>query len=155
MGQLIFFILFIAALITGIFIYLPHSQKPVNPMVFISDQSGYTTTEERNRKRMEQANITTNQGLTQVRRQMQEIAEKQKNFSDMLAEEERQLNTTGGQASALLAEAQKASPKRWPGCIKTARPWARITRSTTSFSGTRPGFDCFKRSNHQRQGLDP
>lgn len=111
MGQLIFLILFVVALIAGISAYLPHSQKPVNPVAFISDQSGYTTTEERNRKKMEQSNITTNQGLTQVRRQMQEIAEKQKNFSDMLAEEERVLKNTGQQASLILAEAQKQAQK--------------------------------------------
>jgi len=111
MGQLIFLILFVVALIAGISAYLPGSQKPVNPMVFISDQSGYTTTEERNRKRMEQANITTSQGMIQVRRQMQEIAAKQKNFSDMLVEEERVLKNTGQQASLILAEAQKQAPK--------------------------------------------
>jgi len=111
MGQFIFFALFFIALLAGIFAYLPGSQRPINPLAFISDQSGYTSVEERNHKRMEQANVITSQGLTQVRRQMQEIAQKQKYFSDMLAQQEQLLNATGKQAAMVLAQAQQAAEK--------------------------------------------
>ncbi len=111
MGQFIFFILFIVALIAGIFIYLPHSKKPVNPMVFISDQSGYTTTEERNRKRMEQANITTNQGLDPSPQTNGRDCRKAKEFFRYACRRREVLNTTGEQASAVLAEAQRQAQK--------------------------------------------
>jgi len=87
MGQFIFFALFITALLVVAFAHFAPSHRFVNPVEFFSDKSGYTTVQEHNSKSIQQVNVTTGQGLTQVRRQMTDLVQTQKTSSKNLEEQ--------------------------------------------------------------------
>jgi len=107
MGQFIFFTLFVIALLAGAFAYFAPQQKPINPVQFMMEKTGYTAEETTNHKQTEQLNLTTNQGLINVHKQMDEIAFEQNKFLDSIRDQQQILKSSGKEASDIMLMAQQ------------------------------------------------
>jgi len=111
MGQFFFFTLFVIALIAGAFAYFAPLQKPISPVKFMMDNTGYTTEETSNRKRIQKFNMSTNSGLMQVRRQMDDLALGQNKIMDTLQDQQQMLQDTGKNASDIILMTQQGALK--------------------------------------------
>jgi hypothetical protein len=111
MGQFIFFALFVITLLVGAFAYFAPLQKPVNPVKFMMDNSGYTQEESTNRKRTQQLNMTTSSGLIQIHKQMDDLAVVQNKFLDTIQDQQQVLQNTGKEASDIMLLTQQEGEK--------------------------------------------
>jgi len=111
MGQFIFFTLFIITLLAGAFAYFAPLQKPINPVKFVMDNSGYTDKESHNRKLTQQLNMRMTNGLVQIRRKMNDFAVEQGRFIDTIQGQQELLNSTGKDASDIMLLAKQGAGK--------------------------------------------
>jgi len=107
MIQAIFFAILIITLLSGTFAYFAPSQKPISPMKFMMDNTGYNSMETLNRKKTEQINMVMNRGVLQIRRQMEDLALEQSKFLDMIRDQQQILKSATKDASDILMEAQQ------------------------------------------------
>ena len=91
-------------------ILFPNS-PPINPMGFVMDQSGYNSVETLNRKRIQQLSMTTRNGLIQIRKQMDDMAQAQNKFLDTIQYQQQVLENASKDASDIMLEAQGISGK--------------------------------------------
>ena len=106
MGQLIFFTVFILAVIAGLFAYFAPSQKPINPVQFMMDKSGYTSEVTTNTKRTQQLNMSTSRGIMEIRKQMDNLAVEQDKLLDAIKDQEQVLANANKAAANIMLEAQ-------------------------------------------------
>lgn len=111
MGQFFFFALLIITLLAGAFAYFAPKQPPINPVGFVMDQSGYSSVETLNRKRTQQLSMKTRNGLMQMRKQMDDMAQAQSKFLDIIKDQQQVLENASKDAYDVMLEAQKASWK--------------------------------------------
>ena len=82
MGQFIFFVLFIIALVLGIISYFPSCWRPVNSVEGFPDKSDYSAAPEQNTNSIRQAGIAVSQELAPIRRKAADVAKIQKDSSN-------------------------------------------------------------------------
>jgi len=109
MVQFTFFALLIITLMAGAFAYYTPTQKTISPLKFLMDYSGYSSVVERNQNRIQKFNISTDKGLMIIRRQMDEIAQKQNRFMEVMRDQQQVLINTAKDATDILLEAQNAA----------------------------------------------
>jgi vacuolar-type H+-ATPase subunit I/STV1 len=107
MIQFVFFALFALALLAWAFVYFSPSEKAVDPMKSAMEDSGYTSMDTLNRKRMEQLHILTEKGLTRIRGKIENLAQQQQKFLDAIQDQQQILKNTYQEASNLLMEARQ------------------------------------------------
>jgi hypothetical protein len=107
MGQLVFFALFVIALIAGGFYYYTPSPKSMVPMKDIMDDGGFNSLETLNNKKIEELNITTSRGLTQISEMVDGLAQEQEELKELIDSEKQVLNNTILQISD-IAKKEKA-----------------------------------------------
>lgn len=107
MIQAVFFALLIISLLAGYFAYFNPAPKPINPVKFAMENSGYNSMETINRKRSQVINMTTSKGLMQVRRMMDDLSLEQDKFLDTLQDQQQILKDTNKDAHDVLLELQK------------------------------------------------
>lgn len=107
MIQYIFFALMILTFLAGSFAYFSPLPHGFNPMKFLKDQSGYSNEESLNRKRTEEINISTNQGMIRVRQMMEETALEQSRLMDAISDEQVVVNNVNKGLANYLQEARK------------------------------------------------
>ncbi len=103
--QFIFFGLFIMALFAGL--YSHFAPKAVNPLAFVMDKSGYSEVQTIEEKKTREVNLTTKEGVMQVRREMEDISRVQNNFMDALHDQREILKNARTNASQVLLAAKK------------------------------------------------
>jgi len=111
MGQFIFFAIFIIALLAGAFAYFTPMQKPINPVKFMMENSGYSDEELHNRKRTQELNVTMSNGLIQIKRKMINLALEQTRLKDMIQNQQQVLKSTGKDAEDILLMTQQEAGK--------------------------------------------
>jgi len=111
MMQAIFFALFLITLIAGAYSYFNQAPKPVSPLGYVMSKSGYDDYQSTNRKKAEELNVTTNMGIMQIRRQMQDLTVVQNHFLDSMQDQQQVLMNTGKNVTDLMLVAQQESDK--------------------------------------------
>jgi hypothetical protein len=111
MIQLIFLSLLVITLLAGGIAYFSPSKKPMNPLQFMMDNTGYTQEQVINQKRTEEINLTTDEGVVKVHKLMDDLATQQSKFLDLLKEQQRILEGAGKNASDVLKSAKKQGGK--------------------------------------------
>jgi hypothetical protein len=111
MGQFFFFSLLIITLLAGAFAYFVPKQPPLNPVGFVMDQSGYNSVETLNRKHTQKLSMTTRNGLMQMRKQMDDMAQAQNKFLNMIQDQQQVLENANKDAYDVMLEVQKISGK--------------------------------------------
>ena len=111
MGQFFFFALLIITLLAGALAYFVPKHPIKNPVGFAMDQSGYNSMETLNRKHIQQLSMTTRNGLIQIRKQMDDMAQAQNKFLDTIQDQQQVLESASKDASDIMLEAQKISGK--------------------------------------------
>ena len=111
MGQFFFFSLLIITLLAGAFAYFAPKQPPINPVGFVMDQSGYSSVETRNRKHTQQLSMTTKNGLMRMRKQIDDMAQAQSKFLDIIKDQQQVLENASKDAYDVMLEVQKISGK--------------------------------------------
>jgi hypothetical protein len=111
MGQFFFFALLIITLLAGALAYFVPKHPIRNPVEFAMDQSGYNSMETLNRKHIQQLSMTTRNGLIQIRKQMDDMAQAQNKFLDTIQDQQQVLENTTKDASDIMLEAQEISGK--------------------------------------------
>jgi hypothetical protein len=109
MGKTALFILFIITLLAGAFFYFAPKQPVVTPVGFMMDQSGYNSVETINHKRTQHLNMITKNGLIQIRRHMDDIAQEQNKFLDTIQYQQQVLENATKEASDIMRKAQEMS----------------------------------------------
>ena len=107
MGQIVFFILFAITLLAGLFAYLSPEKKPVSPLGFMMESTGYSTVETLNHRKTQEFNMMTSNGLIEVRRRMGDLAQMQDQFLDAIRDQQQILKNANKEASDILMEARK------------------------------------------------
>jgi uncharacterized protein (DUF2164 family) len=107
MIRLIFFGLFMMALIAGVYFYYESSPKYISPLKYVMDYSGFTDLQTVNRKKTQETNVTTRAGIMQIRKQLDDLAVVQNNVFDTIQDQQQRLKTAGKDASDVLLEAKK------------------------------------------------
>jgi len=111
MAQFFFFSLLIITLLAGFFAYFAPSQKPVNPLQFVMDSSGYSSEVKLNHTKSKQFNVIANNGLIQVRKQIDDLAQAQTKYFDTIQEQQQMLKNAGKEVSDVMLEAQQVGGK--------------------------------------------
>ncbi len=106
MAQFFFSSLFMVALFTGAYVYVAPN-KPIDPIGFITEKSGFKAWELSNRKRMAQLNVKMSQGLIKIHGHLEDIAIIQNSFRDTLEAQQEVLKNTTVNAENLMQQAQK------------------------------------------------
>ena len=75
-------------------------------MGLMMDKSGYNSEETFNSKRTQQLNMTMRNGLIQIRRQMDDMAQEQNKFLDTIQDQQQVLENTSKEASDIMLQAQ-------------------------------------------------
>jgi hypothetical protein len=94
MGQLFFFALFIIALIAGGFYYYTPSPQSMAPVKDVMDDGGFNSLETLNNKKIEELNISTSRGLTQISAMVDGLAKEQQELKELIDSEKQVLNNT-------------------------------------------------------------
>ena len=111
MGQAVLSILFIIALLAGASVYFVSQQPVLSPMEFMMDQSGDDSVETLNHQRTEHLTMTTRNGLTQIRRHIDEITQGQNKFLDTIQYQQQVLANTSKEVSDIMRKVQGISGK--------------------------------------------
>jgi hypothetical protein len=111
MGQTALFVLFIVALVVGVFTYITPSPKPINPVEFMMENSGLNSVEVLNRKRIQKFNMTTNKGLVNMRGKMDALALEQRKLLDSIHDQQQVLNNAGKDITDILLAVQQKGEK--------------------------------------------
>ncbi len=103
MGQFTLFFLFILALMVGVFAYFSPKQQAISPLKVAMD-NGYNISEETNTKKSQQLNITTNAGIVQIQRQVDELSQEQKILMGMIDDDQQVLNNINKEISDITKQ---------------------------------------------------
>jgi hypothetical protein len=95
MGQLIFLTVLIFVFITGAYSYLSPPPKAVLPIKDVMDEGGFDSLESLNIKKIEELNITTSGGLTQIRSVADSLSQQEEGLEGMINSEQQVLIDTG------------------------------------------------------------
>lgn len=104
MGQVTLFFLFIITLIVGAFAYFFPEQQAIRPLKVAMVNSDYDTTQESNTKKSQQLNMTTNRGIIQIHRQVDELTQEQKKLIGMVDYDQQVLNNTNQEISEITKQ---------------------------------------------------
>ena len=110
MGQVIFFALFIITLLAGAFVYFSPAEKPVNSVKYeqlLNDDKGVDPVETTSTTRDLQVDMKTNGGILQVLKELDDLSLEQKEYTDMIAQEEQSLKNAQQEVSALANQTLK------------------------------------------------
>lgn len=102
MVQGVFFFLFIISIIVGGYVYLNPGQKSLDPLNMMMKNSGYSTVDVTNSKRMQELNISMDAGLVKIRRKMDELAVQQSEFLEAIQDQQQILNNTGKEITSTI-----------------------------------------------------
>ncbi len=104
MGQVTLFLLFIIALIVGAFAYFLPEQQAVSPFKVVMVNGDYETTEQTNTKKSQQLNMTTDRGIVQIHRQIDDLTREQKKLIGMVDYDQQVLNNTNKEISEITKQ---------------------------------------------------
>ena len=107
MIQVIFIALLLVTLLAGSYINYSSSQKNLNPVKFMMDNSGYSNLQTLNLKKTQNINMRTNRGIVQIRRQIDDLALEQNKFLDSIQDQKQILKNANRDAANILQTAQK------------------------------------------------
>ncbi len=111
MLQFIFFALLIITLLAGSFAYFSPSSKPVNPVKFMMESTGFDAIMASNRKKSEQISMTTTNGIMQIHKRMETLATEQNKFLDEIQDQQQILKDANKGVDDILLAAQKEGDK--------------------------------------------
>jgi hypothetical protein len=94
MGQLIFLTVLIFVFITGAYTYLAPPPKAMLPIKDVMDEGGFNSLETLNIKKIEELNVTTSGGLTQIRSIVDSLSRQEEGLEDMINSEQQVLIDT-------------------------------------------------------------
>lgn len=111
MIQVIFLALLVITLFAGAFAYYAPKEKSIDPMKFMMDSSGFSSEETTNTKKTQKLNMTTNKGLVEFRREMDDLADEQNKIMDAIRDQQQLLANTSKDAADIMQKAQDQSDK--------------------------------------------
>jgi hypothetical protein len=94
MGQLIFLTVLIFVFITGAYTYLAPPPKAMLPIKDVMDDGGFNSLETLNIKKIEELNVSTSGGLTQIRSVVDSLSQQEEGLQDMINSEQQVLIDT-------------------------------------------------------------
>jgi hypothetical protein len=94
MGQLIFFTVFVIVFIAGTFTYFAPPPRPAIPIKDVMDEGGFNSLESLNIKKIEELNVTTSGGLTQIRSILDDLTQQQEGLQEIINNEQQVLIET-------------------------------------------------------------
>ena len=104
MGQFIFFVLFIVTLFAGVSVFFsPRQQVPGHPPI-VRNNNDDEMAEEIDTKEFQKLNMTTINGIVQIRRQMDDLTSEQKKLIALINEDQQSLNNTDQEINAVLKQ---------------------------------------------------
>jgi hypothetical protein len=94
MGQQVYFILFVITLLVGVYFYYSPSPKAMVPMADIMDDGGFNSLDTLSDKKIQELNITTNGGHTQISKIVDDLVQEQVELKEMIDSEKLVLNSS-------------------------------------------------------------
>ena len=107
MIQVVFLTLLIVALLAGALTYFSPSPKPIRPLHYLMEDTGYDAMDTSNKKSTQQINMKTDKGIIQMRAEMENISLAQNKFLDTLEDQQQILSNAGKGISDLIMETQQ------------------------------------------------
>jgi len=111
MGQIIFFGVFVIVFLAGIFAYFAPAPSPKSliPIKDVLDEGGFNSLESLNIKKIQELNITTSGGLTEIRNVVDDLAQEQEGLKDVIDSEQKVLTETGKEINEIASKADDKS----------------------------------------------
>jgi len=118
MMQIVFYCLFgLTVVIGGLAYFSPN----IDIMKMLGDATGYGLMQAHNRSSSEQINVSTNNGIMQMRRKMDDLALEQNRFIDTVKDQQRTLGNLNKEISTLALEAQHRGGQNSKDALKLAQ----------------------------------
>ena len=111
MGQVIFFALFIITALAGAFVYFSPTQKAVDSIKYAKStdsNSELSPDEITTSKRDIQVDMKTSGGVLQILKELDDLSQEQKEYTDMITEEEQAIKNTKDEIAALQNQGVKS-----------------------------------------------
>ncbi len=109
-GQVIFFALFIITILAGAFVYFSPTQKAINSIKYersAKDADTFDPDETLTRTRDMKVDMKTNGGTFQILNEIDDLSQEQKEFTDMISEEQEALRNAKYEINTIANKAVK------------------------------------------------